>query len=78
MINNEYKRMQKLAGILKENVGASQQWSDSIYDFITANLSNDEKELNLVIKALEETIDKDTYKYIAFSESGQAAILIEK
>lgn len=30
------------------------------------------------IKALEETIDKDAYKYIAFSESGQAAILIEK
>jgi hypothetical protein len=58
MINNEYKRMQKLAGILKENVGTSQQWSDSIYDFITTNLSNDEKELSLVIKALEETIKK--------------------
>lgn len=30
------------------------------------------------IKALEESFDKNNYKYIAFSESGQATILIEK
>jgi hypothetical protein len=33
------------------------QWPNAIRNFITTNLSNDEKELYLVIKALEKTLE---------------------
>lgn len=35
----------------------TQQWPEAISNFIVTNLSSDEKELYLVIKALEQTID---------------------
>jgi hypothetical protein len=56
IISKEFKKMQKLAGILNENVDTP-QWSDAIRNFITTNLSNDEKELYLVVKALEKTLE---------------------
>ena len=52
---NEIKRMQELANI-NEAIDTP-QWSDAIRNFITTNLSNDEKELYLVVKALEKTLE---------------------
>lgn len=34
------------------------QWSDAIYNFIIDEISSDDKELNLVIKALEKTLER--------------------
>ncbi len=56
-MKKEFKRMQKLAGIVNENINTPQQWSEDIHDFITSELSNDEKELHLVVKALEKTLE---------------------
>lgn len=56
-MKKEFKRMQKLAGIINENLYTPQQWSKDIHNFITSELSNDEKELHLVIKALEKTLE---------------------
>jgi hypothetical protein len=55
-LNEEFKKMQKLAGIVNEAVDTP-QWSDAIRNFITTNLSNDEEELYLVVKALEKTLE---------------------
>jgi len=55
-MNKETLRMQKLAGIITENISYS-QWPDAIYNFISTNLSDDEKELYLVVKALEKTLE---------------------
>jgi hypothetical protein len=41
---------------LSENVDTL-QWPDAIRNFITTNLSSDEKELYLVVKALEKTLE---------------------
>ncbi len=41
---------------LNENAGTL-QWPDAIRNFITTNLSSDEKELYLVVKALEKTLE---------------------
>jgi hypothetical protein len=56
IISEEFRKMQKLAGIINEAVDTP-QWSNAIRNFITTNLSNDEKELYLVIKALEKTLE---------------------
>ena len=55
-LNEEFKKMQKLAGIVNEAVDTP-QWPDAIRNFIINNLSNDEKELYLVVKALEKTLE---------------------
>ena len=55
-MNKEFLKMQKLAGIITETVDTP-QWPDAIRNFITTNLSNDEKELYLVVKALEKTLE---------------------
>jgi hypothetical protein len=55
-MNKETLRMQKLAGIITENINTP-QWPDAIRNFITNNLSDDEKELYLVVKALEKTLE---------------------
>jgi hypothetical protein len=56
IISEEFKKMQKLAGIINEAVNTP-QWPDAIRNFITTNLSNDEKEVYLVVKALEKTLE---------------------
>ena len=56
IISEEFRKMQKLAGIINEAVDTP-QWSNAIRNFITTNLSNDEKELYLVVKALEKTLE---------------------
>ena len=55
-MNKEFLKMQKLAGLITEAVDTP-QWPDAIHNFITTNLSNDEKELYLVVKALEKTLE---------------------
>jgi len=46
---------EEIRGVLNEN--DTPQWSDAIRNFIKKNLSNDEKELYLVVKALEKTLE---------------------
>ena len=55
ILSEDFKRMQELANIY----GGidTPQWPEAIRSFIVTNLSSDEKELYLVIKALEQTID---------------------
>jgi hypothetical protein len=48
--------LKKSKDFLLESLDTPTQWSNDIYNFITTNLSSDEKELNLVIKALEKTL----------------------
>ena len=61
---SEIKRLQKLAGIIKEDIDLDTEppgfdkWVDEIYNFITTRLSSEEKELPSVIHALEKTLDK--------------------
>ena len=60
-MNKEFLKMQKLAGLitesqLNESIDTP-QWPDAIRNFITTNISNDEKELYLVVKALEKTLE---------------------
>ena len=60
-MNNEFLKMQKLAGLitesqLNESIDTP-QWPNAIRNFITTNISNDEKELYLVVKALEKTLE---------------------
>ena len=52
----EHLRMHKIAGIVVESIDTP-SWSNTIRGFITSNISDDEKELYLVIKALEKTLE---------------------
>lgn len=52
----EQLRMHKIAGIVVESINTP-SWSNTIRGFITSNISDDEKELYLVIKALEKTLE---------------------
>ena len=52
----EQLRMHKIAGIVVESINTP-SWSNAIRGFITSNISDDEKELYLVIKALEKTLE---------------------
>ena len=47
----------KKSGQTINEVFDTPQWPDAIRNFITTNLSNDEKELYLVVKALEKTLE---------------------
>lgn len=49
--------LKKSRDFLLESIDTPTQWSNDIRDFITTNISNDEKELNLIIKALEKTLE---------------------
>ena len=55
ILSEEFERMKELANIY-ESIDTP-QWPDAIHNFIVTNLSNDEQELYLVIKALKQTID---------------------
>ena len=54
---------EEIRGVLNENdtpqflANTSKLWPDAIRNFIITNLSNDEKELYLVVKALEKTLE---------------------
>ena len=52
----EQLRMHKIAGIVVESINTP-SWLNTIRGFITSNISDDEKELYLVIKALEKTLE---------------------